>query len=843
MKKIFTTIISLLCVFCSLAQVSDMEYIPNHGTGTAAVLGTPGSPRAYYKNLQKYWFYRYRLINDFMMMGTEEGMSIPCQARRWDHGAFHNHSLDFTDATIQLGHYIQVLATEHAQLNSNGLSTHRSDDELSLAINAFNRIDIWAEAYCYDLDNSIGSYPGYPGTVASPIIPPMPSAGSTLNGFFIRDDVPFTAWFSPDWTSYSASGITNLTNYEYFHRHFNRPGLDPRDFIEKDVNPLHNYKTYGIFGSAFESRYNGYDPYTVTPQIVIHDATYASTAPRYPQEESQDQVVEIAAGMAFVSNYFPIGSTLSNHAKSALARVLRYPFSCAFIPKIHNPLNGHCVFGGHPEAYPNACDFGGANIMPCTTPSERILHYYASAGSGLATQAIANEPAFQFMKYAVPHCNAYASFSGYYAALFAAMVRGWRSLPVLSAFGGGIDVTRQTLWDNCASGSLAFPHLPLIYKIFNNDYHSFAEQNIKDLLDVAPVCGPYAHNISGTTTPTVTYDLPNLEWSGNDRLHEPFHREIPCEAASTYGDDASYNGLDYMLLFNLFAITQGTGYVQALNNPYYDDNYNITYPDNNGYGSSTQPLKLNFLQYVNFQNCTFNANSSVHIRVGQSQTLAPGTYTIPSCPTCSVVFEVRDYNCEDEEYNFASLGKHIPNDKGETITVYEPIEYFPNGRSYVAPVMIDPKPHDDTAHLPDNYLTSAAAIAERDSLICMIVHSGDAEQTAWVEDMFTKDSVEVILRHCSGWSISSEEIKCELYPNPTSNKAYLDYELNDVAEVSVKLTNVVGQDLSGNIEQYTTHQEAGKHQVVINADNLVSGCYYITIKANNTSITKKLIVI
>ncbi|HRO42991.1 MAG TPA: hypothetical protein PL009_09160 [Flavipsychrobacter sp.] len=35
----------------------------------------------WYQNLEKYWWYRYRLVNDFMKIGSNPGESIPAGHR------------------------------------------------------------------------------------------------------------------------------------------------------------------------------------------------------------------------------------------------------------------------------------------------------------------------------------------------------------------------------------------------------------------------------------------------------------------------------------------------------------------------------------------------------------------------------------------------------------------------------------------------------------------------------------------------------------------------------------------------------------------------------------------
>ena len=64
------------------------------------------------QNLRKYWFCRNRLINDFMLVGDCQGCSIPAKNR----GDANQITLKWSDATIDLGWYIGVLATEYKLL-------------------------------------------------------------------------------------------------------------------------------------------------------------------------------------------------------------------------------------------------------------------------------------------------------------------------------------------------------------------------------------------------------------------------------------------------------------------------------------------------------------------------------------------------------------------------------------------------------------------------------------------------------------------------------------------------------------------------------------------------------
>ncbi len=114
-------------------------------------------------NLKKYWHYRQRLIDRFMVVGPDEGQSIPAGIRNLWNGP----SLHFGDSPVYLGYYIGVLATEYSLLTGNAQKTSRTLTELYYALEAINRLDERAESLWG-----------------------MPNKNHEHNGFLLSDDVP-----------------------------------------------------------------------------------------------------------------------------------------------------------------------------------------------------------------------------------------------------------------------------------------------------------------------------------------------------------------------------------------------------------------------------------------------------------------------------------------------------------------------------------------------------------------------------------------------------------------------------------------------------------------------------
>ena len=124
------------------------------------------------QNLDKYWSYRDRLVEQFMVVGSDPGMSMPAE-----HVDTINGIMKWGDNTIWLGWYIGVLSTEYSLLHDPFYANEYTTDtarinqnlnELYHAINGLVRLDRVAEV---DFEAPCDSLP------------------DVRNGFFIRDDV------------------------------------------------------------------------------------------------------------------------------------------------------------------------------------------------------------------------------------------------------------------------------------------------------------------------------------------------------------------------------------------------------------------------------------------------------------------------------------------------------------------------------------------------------------------------------------------------------------------------------------------------------------------------------
>ena len=90
-------------------------------------------------------------------------------------------------------------------------------------------------------------------------------------------------------------------------------------------------------------------------------------------------------------------------------------------------------------------------------------------------------------------------------------------------------------------------------------------------------------------------------------------------------------------------------------------------------------------------------------------------------------------------------------------------------------------------------------------------------------------------------TISQREIRLlQNQPNPASDHTVINYELNSLNSVSLKVFNVAGKEVLHFNEGL---KAPGLHSLSLNTGQLSSGVYYYTLLAGEKSMTKKMIII
>ncbi|MDF2437880.1 MAG: hypothetical protein K0Q95_2256 [Bacteroidota bacterium] len=79
----------------------------------------------------------------------------------------------------------------------------------------------------------------------------------------------------------------------------------------------------------------------------------------------------------------------------------------------------------------------------------------------------------------------------------------------------------------------------------------------------------------------------------------------------------------------------------------------------------------------------------------------------------------------------------------------------------------------------------------------------------------------------------------QLYPNPASEKATLEFSLNKAAKVKISILNILGQTASSVSSQ---DFPIGKHTVSLNVGSLEAGIYFVSMESGTRREVRKLVI-
>lgn len=362
------------------------------------------------------------------------------------------------------------------------------------------------------------------------------------------------------------------------------------------------------------------------------------------------------------------------------------------------------------------------------------------------------------------------------------------------------------------------------------------------------------------------------DWNCNNRLYDAGHRQgilcyyvppIPCYGRHNEEDyDADFNGLDYMWLFNLYSVEQGSAYssgattspyLQGMMNSYYCDDFSMNYPDGSDIGSFANKLKLNWLEYL-AATSSISPGGWLDFRGAQTIDLKPGFYAQSGC---FFYAHIKDYNCSggdpgDGAYNFAELNPSPPDyrtpprrgdtssivDTGWRNIIYLPYELGYNVKPFLIHKDVDTTPPVDYSGVANNI---PAFLQSHKNEVMGILDTLQQEVEIEKLNGINNDSLEMEISYIYSMLIG-DSIPVSVYPNPTKGICYLEYSLNTPQTISIALTNTLGQDLSFLIGNYDKEVQPGQYNVLLNTDKLAPGLYYVTIKAGNSMTSKKITV-
>ncbi len=586
----------------------------------------------WWDNFNKYWWYRYRLQNDFMLIGDCQGCSIPAERRgpMWESQTSGDVLSFWADETSNLGYYIGVLATEYNLLQSSYVDVSKTKEELYYALKAVNRLDENAEYY-YRLP---------PPPAANYSDPPVPASdGSDLNGFFIRSDI-------------KGDFISNTLEHPKNWEHFNS-GKTSSNFV---VNHCRTSLTKDNFENDL------------------------------PNVESMDQVINLMIGLSLAAEYVTDsynGMDLSQEAKNITHRLIMHmKNSSPFGWVVKNPVTDDRVNLGA-DAWPYSYGFAQAACNIVKDPSDFFTAIEPFAcGKYNDAMTVADFPLFQTMKDFIycPQGNSWLNnitlfghhFEGavpcsgcqelYKAEALAAIGHSYYSC-YPNCYNPDLTINNTNLFLSTQASSTKVEILPLLHQVLHGTGNHISDNTYKSMLNSAPCVGPYNFG---------NCNYGDWEWSAPVRWRQPEERgggcpghesDDPCHS-NFFGE---YNGLDYMLLFNLFSMAKNSE--SDLNDHYLPFDVNLinrvittNFPwvtggniltGNHTYGNHMWPWydrsfsTLAYSGHISANTANPSKSGDVTFRAGEEIALLPGFGVEAGADFGAVV---QPFHCSDNDY-------------------------------------------------------------------------------------------------------------------------------------------------------------------------------------------------
>lgn len=755
-------------------------------------------------NHKKYWYYKSRLNNDFVKVGTGRGESLPFNQRGLTLNNYNpiNVEMAVGDATGTLGYYIALLATEYYLLKQNGQNTDKTKHELFCALNAINRLDAIAE---FAKSPNSGIY-------------------TSLNGFFVRDDIP-SNFISTNYShfNYYDHGINNNTSSSGFMSKFtagaNKVSSDWKKNVDDNTNNNHLYESQDqaynlLFGLAFV---NKFVPDTETDGTNVFGFGSGETKLTIEARNITGRIIDFirqskSLGGVNCQNSAAIGWQIHNPvtctpvATGDDAQLFGYPLAeLECLIKTGKQSNNFTNFslGSVPQLCPG---FGYHNQW------SQSLGY--NAWNLFASSSVPNQDNKVFAENLSAVCNCVYGTVG--DKVIQEVITILKQVPILSWLGviigwlwqfasiiltsfvpGAIVNTTSTAININAYPASPTPngigpvdHGPLARKVLHGGlYTQNPDYTIKYLLDVAP-CDDIFYFTGG--------NYGHWEWSSTDRLD---HAERRGGNPSFTGE---YPAIDYMLYHNLWYIHQkqsgGTQNIVDLS----DIKIN-------------QPLGLlcgnvNAFETISSENVNINCTNNIYWRAGKTIYFGNGTtITGNGSSSSGTNFHayIQKFDCATDNGAFRLANTDTTNQENQSNS---------NNDSYEQGV----KYH--VVNYPNDSETSLQQAEYND---------GNSKENLIIELPAEEDPIEKMMK------ATYSDYSKELFIKPTVTidnvKAYFTMEDNEMAFINIL-------DLNGKKVYENNNIKATDSGLTIDLSELANGTYLLKFTTTKgTNKTQKII--
>lgn len=515
------------------------------------------------RNLEKYWHYRDRLRERFVVVRQdveEEGVNIPA-------GDIFGDTVSWSDGNSIMSHYLSLLSTELYLLKTNHQDYSQTLAELYYAMLALERLDLYSESHWRRFDGKLKMNAKDSLTAIhnieivndlgrTPVLSERTPLPSDINGMHLRDDVTPAFW-NEHWQHFGVS-VCEMS------------GRHPMEEISQDVM-FHNIEGLALVGKLIGTENVANLPVTFKTDIIpqylaekgilrgdsVDFALWAGDIIcRYVTCFQSDKPLRLL----FKKNHWVLRNTVTgkkvqqgsgdvgwdawlfyNYGLVAVGR----EFTGSDLRRVKGCKKGDWAF--------QSILTDGFNTTIDKAVLSTLAPGYNRRGVRITIDVLTAgvyELHILLMKGVAGICNlALGTNNDDYKV---------RSLASTSNYLGDstfIVLKKRRSYDPCQTGQpTVYEHLPLInlalYDLEGRNLHRDSalyrtERAVyESLLDEAPFCGPtgkcapdadrFAHNWSETS---------RCVWPENLRPS----RRRPCR-------DIDFNGMDYMMLYNLYRI-------------------------------------------------------------------------------------------------------------------------------------------------------------------------------------------------------------------------------------------------------------------------------------------------
>lgn len=769
-------------------------------------------------NHLKYWHSRSKLRNDFMKIGLGQGESLPFVQRGLGthidgvnpSTIYYKTALKGGDLISELGIYIGVLASEYKILKDNSQKTDSTIYELYCALNAANRLDYNAESSIY-------------------------GNASSLNGFFIRDDIPL------DFV---------LNNYKHFNYYTNWDGsvsntVKKHGYYYNSPQNSGDLTLYDVPNSYPTDR--GFMSGIALGQWETSSVFAANQANSNNNNMamSQDHMISLLYGLRMVTslvdntaNYNGNGflwgdqniTSISKEAGKIAERIVNFLKNNQWQIKRPNGTTVSNAEGGdaYMASYAIAEAAGVTNLVNVGNPSQNPVpmtntHYhnlfsqttgFISSQTILKSNGITFDQTTQYAELSAS-CNClWDRLGGFWFSYIQQVLNkiwswlgtifGWIYQVVNTVVSYFVPVSWQSttttqMLPNATHTSpnagdpdkrIFYPqdHALLAHQVLNNptigplDYISYQNSNtrVKNVLNSFPCNG------SRNFTDQHFYDSYDVfEWSTYSLIE---HTNAMGRNNDFLGE---YNNLDYMLLHNLYYILNGAGHVKDISSMY----INYALPTGNGTGSVNNPLVLQAFEYITADNIV-NTTAKLDYYAGKIINLKPG-------------FEAR---------GGAIFGAHIA-----------PYTLCSSGARLM-----------DTTNNSNNDSSKTKDVIPSNIATTELHHVNYPK-----EEPKTKAETSLIMsKQPINYNIANKKIinlndKMSIYPNP--NNGVFNIEINNVSEKEKFTLNIY--DMNGKKIKIYENLNSINNIISISEPDLIEGAYIANVVGSNGyQLNQKIIV-